>query len=67
MSKPGEVTQRTVLNVFGSMGPKGRYILDSLKTGAVRTDFYTDADLKIGIAFSLSQFFILPISSLLSN
>ena len=30
------------------MGHGGRYILDSLKTGAVDKSCYTDADLKIG-------------------
>lgn len=29
--QPGEVTDRTVLNVFGPVGQGGRYILDSLK------------------------------------
>jgi hypothetical protein len=48
MRQPGECTDRTVLNVFGPMGHGGRYILDSLKTGAVIDDFYTDADLLIG-------------------
>lgn len=28
---PGEITNRTVLNVFGPAGHGGRYILDSLK------------------------------------
>merc|ERR1712159_745556 len=48
MRQPGETTDRTVLNVFGPMGHGGRYILDSLKTGAVHDSFYTDADLQIG-------------------
>lgn len=46
--QPGETTDRTVLNVFGPMGHGGRYILDSLKTGAVTTEYYTDADIMIG-------------------
>jgi len=29
--QPGEITDRTVLNVFGPVGQGGRYILDSLK------------------------------------
>lgn len=45
---PGKVTDRTVLNVFGPTGHGGRYILDSLKTGAVYTDYYRDCDLTIG-------------------
>ena len=45
---PGKKTDRTVLNVFGPMGKGGRYILDSLKTGALKQDFYTDADLSVG-------------------
>ena len=48
LHKPGEITERTVLNVFGPMGHGGRYILDSLKTGAVDKSCYTDADLTIG-------------------
>ncbi|XP_009861426.2 EFHC2 protein [Ciona intestinalis] len=48
LRQPGEKTDRTVLNVFGPMGHGGRYILDSLKTGAVYEDFYTSADLVIG-------------------
>ncbi|XP_076099003.1 EF-hand domain-containing family member C2-like isoform X1 [Mytilus galloprovincialis] len=48
LRQPGEVTDRTVLNVFGPTGHGGRYILDSLKTGAVRTDFYKDSDLTLG-------------------
>jgi len=48
MLKPGEATSRTVLNVFGPMGHGGRYILDSLKTGAIYEDYYKDEDLMIG-------------------
>ncbi|XP_062389412.1 EF-hand domain-containing family member C2 [Sardina pilchardus] len=48
VSQPGEKTNRTVLNVFGPMGHGGRYILDSLKTGAVQENFYKDCDLTIG-------------------
>ncbi|CAH1781543.1 unnamed protein product [Owenia fusiformis] len=48
LKQPGVQTDRTVLNVFGPTGHGGRYILDSLKTGAVPTDFYTDKDLQIG-------------------
>lgn len=31
LHQPGEITGRTVLNVFGPMGHGGRWILDSLK------------------------------------
>ena len=31
--QPGELTDRTVLNVFGPTGNKGRYLLDNLKVG----------------------------------
>lgn len=48
MHQPGKVTKRTVLNVFGPMGQGGRYILDSLKTGAVHADYYHDTDLVVG-------------------
>lgn len=46
--QPGRMTGRTVLNVFGPMGHGGRWILDSLKTGAVHINYYIDADLSIG-------------------
>ncbi|XP_034144941.1 EF-hand domain-containing family member C2 isoform X2 [Esox lucius] len=46
--QPGEITDRTVLNVFGPMGQGGRYILDSLKTGAMAQQFYKDSDLTLG-------------------
>lgn len=36
LHQPGVQTKRTVLNVFGSMGHDGRYILDSLKVGVAR-------------------------------
>ncbi|XP_063967600.1 EF-hand domain-containing family member C2-like [Lytechinus pictus] len=48
LRQPGEITGRTVLNVFGPTGHGGRYILDSLKTGAVHSEFYMDHDLTIG-------------------
>lgn len=48
MHQPGKVTKRTVLNVFGPTGQGGRYILDSLKTGAVHTEYYHDSDLVVG-------------------
>ncbi|XP_064639145.1 EF-hand domain-containing family member C2-like [Lineus longissimus] len=48
LNQPGVATDRTVLNVFGPTGHGGRYILDSLKTGAVHHEYYTDSDLTIG-------------------
>ncbi|XP_798540.1 EF-hand domain-containing family member C2 [Strongylocentrotus purpuratus] len=48
LRQPGEITGRTVLNVFGPTGHGGRYILDSLKTGAVHSEFYMENDLTIG-------------------
>ncbi|XP_071799106.1 EF-hand domain-containing family member C2-like [Asterias amurensis] len=53
LRQPGEVTGRTVLNVFGPMGHGGRYILDSLKTGAVHTEYYKENDLKIGTEINM--------------
>ena len=35
LRQPGEITGRTVLNVFGPMGHGGRWILDSLKVGCL--------------------------------
>ncbi|XP_061679730.1 EF-hand domain-containing family member C2, partial [Syngnathoides biaculeatus] len=40
---PGEASERTVLNVRGD-----RFLLDSLKTGAAREEFYKDCDLTLG-------------------
>ncbi|KAK2840356.1 hypothetical protein Q5P01_014096 [Channa striata] len=48
MKQPGVTTDRTVLNVFDSPSKGKRYIVDSLKTGAVHEDFYKDCDLTIG-------------------
>ncbi|XP_041806902.1 EF-hand domain-containing family member C2 [Chelmon rostratus] len=48
MKQPGEVTDRTVLNVFPSRNQGKCYILDSLKTGAVHEEFYKDCDLTVG-------------------
>ncbi|XP_071949365.1 EF-hand domain-containing family member C2-like [Antedon mediterranea] len=53
LPQPGETTGRTVLNVFGPMGHKGRYILDSLKTGAVHSEYYHDSNLCIGTQINL--------------
>ncbi|KAJ8004685.1 hypothetical protein DPEC_G00138880 [Dallia pectoralis] len=51
--QPGVITGRTVLNVFGPMGQGGRYILDSLKTGAVAEEFYKDHDLSLGVVINV--------------
>ncbi|XP_026151493.1 EF-hand domain-containing family member C2 isoform X2 [Mastacembelus armatus] len=48
IKQPGEITDRTVLNVFASTSQGKRYILDSLKTGAVHEEFYKDCDLTVG-------------------
>ncbi|KAM9709843.1 EF-hand domain-containing family member C2 [Menidia menidia] len=48
MKQPGEVTDRTVLNVFSSDSQEKRFILDSLKTGAINEEFYKDTDLLVG-------------------
>jgi len=53
LQQPGVATDRTVLNVFGPTGAGGRYILDSLKTGAINTDCYTDRDLTLGAVISV--------------
>ncbi|TNN19592.1 EF-hand domain-containing family member C2 [Schistosoma japonicum] len=45
---PGVVTDRTLLNVFGHPQRGGHYVLDSLKLGAPKDDFYKDNDLTIG-------------------
>uniref|UniRef100_UPI0037E72337 EF-hand domain-containing family member C2 n=1 Tax=Semicossyphus pulcher TaxID=241346 RepID=UPI0037E72337 len=48
MKQPGEVTHRTVLNVFSSKNQGKHFILDNLKTGAAHDDFYKDCDLTVG-------------------
>lgn len=53
LKQPGKVTDRTVLNVFGPTGHGGRYILDSLKTGASPTEFYKDSDLTLGAVLNV--------------
>lgn len=53
LKQPGKVTDRTVLNVFGPTGHGGRYILDSLKTGASPTEFYNDSDLTLGAVLNV--------------
>lgn len=53
LKQPGKVTDRTVLNVFGPTGHGGRYILDSLKTGASPTEFYCDSDLTLGAVINV--------------
>jgi len=53
LRQPGEATDRTVLNVFGPTGHGGRYILDSLKTGAVVQEFYQDSDLRMGLVMNV--------------
>ncbi|XP_029314797.1 EF-hand domain-containing family member C2 [Cottoperca gobio] len=49
MKQPGQITERTVLNVFASTTQGKRYILDSLNTGAVHDEFYMDSDLTVGV------------------
>lgn len=53
LHQPGVATKRTVLNVFGPTGHGGRFILDSLKTGAVQTEHYHESDLTIGAVISV--------------
>ncbi|XP_071340390.1 EF-hand domain-containing family member C2 isoform X3 [Trachinotus anak] len=48
MKQPGQITDRTVLNVFASPSQGKCYILDSLKTGSVHEEFYKDCDLTVG-------------------
>ncbi|XP_040441200.1 EF-hand domain-containing family member C2 [Falco naumanni] len=51
--QPGAITSRTVLNVFGKLGNRDRYILDNRKTGAVHQEFYRDSDLKVGAVINV--------------
>ncbi|KAJ8256181.1 hypothetical protein COCON_G00200450 [Conger conger] len=51
--QPGMLTDRTVLNVFGPTGNKGRYLLDNLKIGSTSDEFYTDRDLTLGAVINV--------------
>ncbi|XP_038616368.1 EF-hand domain-containing family member C2 isoform X1 [Tachyglossus aculeatus] len=54
MYQPGQITDRTLLNVFGGLvGNKGRYILDNRKTGQVLQEFYKDNDLTLGATINV--------------
>ena len=53
LPKPGEIADRTVLNVFGPMGRGSRYILDPLKTGQKDVETYKDSDLRIGAVLNV--------------
>ncbi|XP_042351025.1 EF-hand domain-containing family member C2 [Plectropomus leopardus] len=48
MKQPGQMADRTVLNTFASASQGKRFILDSLRTGAVHEEFYKDSDLAVG-------------------
>ncbi|KAM9342044.1 EF-hand domain-containing family member C2 [Pholidichthys leucotaenia] len=48
MKQPGQITDRTILNMVNSDSHGSYYILDSLKTGVVHEEFYRDCDLVIG-------------------
>nr|CAH8833815.1 unnamed protein product [Trichobilharzia regenti] len=50
---PGVVTDRTLLNVFGQAQRGGHYVLDSLKLGTPKDDFYKDYDLTIGATINV--------------
>ncbi|XP_074156905.1 EF-hand domain-containing family member C2 isoform X2 [Sminthopsis crassicaudata] len=51
---PGQITDRTILNVFGGLvGNRARYLLDNCKTGALDQEFYKDKDLKIGAIINI--------------
>ncbi|KAM9347414.1 EF-hand domain-containing family member C2 [Symphorus nematophorus] len=53
MKQPGQITDRTLLNVFDSNSQGKRYILDSLNTGAVHEEFVKDCDLMLGVEINL--------------
>ncbi|XP_027731392.1 EF-hand domain-containing family member C2 isoform X2 [Vombatus ursinus] len=51
---PGQITDRTILNVFGGLvGNRGRCLLDNCKTGALKQEFYKAEDLKIGAIINI--------------
>ncbi|KAM6934882.1 EF-hand domain-containing family member C2 [Xenentodon cancila] len=48
MRQPGQITDRTVLNVLDSDNLGKRFMLDNLTTGSVSEEFYKDCDLVVG-------------------
>ncbi|XP_020851710.1 EF-hand domain-containing family member C2 [Phascolarctos cinereus] len=51
---PGQITDRTILNVFGELvGNRGRCLLDNCKIGALKQEFYKAEDLKIGTIINI--------------
>ncbi|KAJ8253045.1 hypothetical protein GJAV_G00208520 [Gymnothorax javanicus] len=50
---PGAVTNRTILNVFGPTGNKGRFLLDNTKIGSINVEFYKDCDLTFGAVINV--------------
>lgn len=55
--QPGEMTDRTVLNVFGPMGQGGRYILDSLKVSEESNNHYSWIIIRIKHVLSFASCF----------
>nr|XP_012421704.1 PREDICTED: EF-hand domain-containing family member C2 [Odobenus rosmarus divergens] len=53
--QPGQITDRTVLNVYGSLTENrvGSYLLDKYKLGKVDQEFYKDCDLFIGATINV--------------
>ncbi|KAJ8366801.1 hypothetical protein AAFF_G00342340, partial [Aldrovandia affinis] len=52
--QPGEGATHTVLNVFGPMGNRRRYLLDNLRTGALNNEeYYKDCDLTLGAVINV--------------
>ncbi|MCL4157331.1 UNVERIFIED_CONTAM: hypothetical protein GTU68_062609, partial [Idotea baltica] len=47
LPQPGDGVEKVCLNVFGKIH-HGRYLIDSLKAGAVSIEYYKDSDLTIG-------------------
>ncbi|XP_006864354.1 PREDICTED: EF-hand domain-containing family member C2 [Chrysochloris asiatica] len=53
--QPGQITDQTVLNVYGgwSVRQVSGYLLDSLKLGHIKQEFYKDSDLAIGTTINV--------------
>ncbi|XP_053435855.1 EF-hand domain-containing family member C2 [Nycticebus coucang] len=53
--QPGQITDRTVLNVYGGFTENRMigYLLDKYKLGKVEQEFYKDSDLSIGTAINV--------------
>ncbi|VDL98195.1 unnamed protein product [Schistocephalus solidus] len=53
MPLPGAVTDKTLLNVSATAPDNRVYLVDSLKMGTLKTDYYTDRELTLGATINV--------------